>query len=352
MTAVTRLTGQQVQGVMTNPKSPDQLVEFAIMGGVGEAAIVALIEEQRRRSDRTLERQEITAFSQLRRSLPDVRKTANGYRDRYQYPELPKIVEAFDPIIVECGYEYAWTTEWDNGFVLVTFNLIHIETGITRRNTLGGKPDSVASSGSNMNGVQRVGASVTYLERYTMLAALGKIADADLDGDPRLNVSHPQVIEGNAPADAGTGITLGVLLDRIKAAGREQLGVIINEVAPQWIEHHTADEETIAAIRDACTDRKKALRAIEAPAARAMPSEPPPGPSDLQLAPAGAEWEGDERQAAEIIAEFQETARTAFVEGGAIALQSQLTSFLAHPALFPADHHALRAIAAEVGGAS
>ncbi len=90
-----------------------------------------------------------------------------------------------------------------------------------------------------------------------------------------------------------------------------------------------------------------AIQAAEKPAT----PPPPPGPNDVQMAPAGAEWEGDERTAEEVIEEFRATAPKAFDKGGASALQQGLESFLAHPAMeFPGDQSTLRDIAKAVAG--
>ncbi|MEO1658274.1 MAG: hypothetical protein AAFR65_11165 [Pseudomonadota bacterium] len=83
-----------------------------------------------------------------------------------------------------------------------------------------------------------------------------------------------------------------------------------------------------------------------APAPAAPPPPPPPGPADEQLAPAGAEWEGDERAPEEILKEFQGVAAIVYGEGGEKRLHQSLSSFLAHPAMQEQHNQdALRTIA-------
>jgi hypothetical protein len=82
------------------------------------------------------------------------------------------------PLLSKNGLTHSWDTQQDaNGLVTVTCHVEHA-AGHSKSVTLRAMPDS---SGAK-NSVQAIGSTITYLARYTFLAALG-IAQADLDDD-------------------------------------------------------------------------------------------------------------------------------------------------------------------------
>jgi len=102
--------------------------------------------------------------------------TAKG-RTNYPYATLGAIVERITPHLSAQGLAVVWNTQQAQGSVTVTCRVIH-EAGHSEDVTLVAPPDD--SSGKNR--IQQVGSTVTYLQRYTLLAALG-LATADQDDD-------------------------------------------------------------------------------------------------------------------------------------------------------------------------
>jgi len=125
------------------------------------------------------------ALSQARAAIPPIVKdatvdyTAKGSdkRTHYKHETLAGIARAIDPILAEHGLSYRFRTEQGNGGVRVTCIVQHSD-GHSEETSLAGAPDG---SGSK-NSFQAVGSAVTYLQRYTLKAALGLSAEVDDDG--------------------------------------------------------------------------------------------------------------------------------------------------------------------------
>ncbi len=115
-----------------------------------------------------------TALARARSNLPVILKTQQGHN--YKYEDLPTIAKAIDPVLAEHGLSYRWNTE-SNGMVKVTCVICH-KGGHAEENSLSSAPDT---SGSK-NPIQALGSAVTYLQRYTLKAALGLSASKDDDG--------------------------------------------------------------------------------------------------------------------------------------------------------------------------
>jgi hypothetical protein len=124
------------------------------------------------------------ALSEARAEIPPILKDATvdyknkeGKRTNYQHETLAGIAKVIDPILSRFGISYRYRTEQGNGGVKVTCIIQHSD-GHSEETSLAGAPDG---SGSK-NSFQAVGSAVTYLQRYTLKAALGLSAEVDDDG--------------------------------------------------------------------------------------------------------------------------------------------------------------------------
>jgi hypothetical protein len=94
------------------------------------------------------------------------------------YASIDNVVETITPALSKVGVRHRWETKQDGGTVSVTCILSH-DMGHSESTTLVGPADS---SGSK-NAIQAIGSTVTYLQRYTLLAATGLAASGtDDDG--------------------------------------------------------------------------------------------------------------------------------------------------------------------------
>lgn len=145
------------------------------------------------------------ALSQARAEIPPIIKdatvdfTSQKGRTHYQHETLAGIAKAIDPILARYGISYRFRTDQGNGGVKVTCIVQHSD-GHAEETTLTGAPDQ----SGNKNGFQAVGSAVTYLQRYTLKAALGLSAEVDDDAQaatPRRD--DPEHRQEQRPAQNG-----------------------------------------------------------------------------------------------------------------------------------------------------
>ena len=97
---------------------------------------------------------------------------------QYTYEDLPAVCEAVDKPLADNGLYYRWRTSTaPSGLVTVTCILSH-ELGYSEETSLSAPPDT---SGAK-NPAQAVASTTTFLQRYTLKAALGVAAEKDDDG--------------------------------------------------------------------------------------------------------------------------------------------------------------------------
>ena len=103
---------------------------------------------------------------------------SSGGRTSYKHEDLAEIARTVDPILAKHGLSYRFrTTSEPNAPVVVTCIVSHRD-GHYEENTLAaGRDDS-----GKKNAIQQVGSTITYLQRYTLKAALGLAASNDDDG--------------------------------------------------------------------------------------------------------------------------------------------------------------------------
>lgn len=96
----------------------------------------------------------------------------------YRHEDLGQIARTVDPILAKHGLSYRFrTTSAANEPVSVTCVVAH-RAGHFEENTLSaGRDDS-----GKKNAIQSIGSTITYLQRYTLKAALGLAAAHDDDG--------------------------------------------------------------------------------------------------------------------------------------------------------------------------
>ena len=130
----------------------------------------------------------VAALSAFKADPPTVVKNksvAFGQGDRrtaYDHATLDQVASVIGAALAAHGLAHRWKTEQlDGGMIRVTCVLQHV-LGHAESVSLQATPDT---SGSK-NHIQAVGSAVTYLERYTLMAAVGLAAkDQDTDGgDP------------------------------------------------------------------------------------------------------------------------------------------------------------------------
>ena len=140
------------------------------------------------------------ALSQARAEIPPITKDATvsfegkngGNKTHYRHETLAGIAKVIDPILSKYGLSYRFRTEQGQGGVRVTCIIAHA-VGHSEETSLACAPDG---SGSK-NPFQAVGSAVTYLQRYTLKAALG--LSAEVDDDAQSAAPRPDQRQSDEP---------------------------------------------------------------------------------------------------------------------------------------------------------
>lgn len=101
-------------------------------------------------------------------------KNRKGHNDK-RYADFSAYAKVVDPVLASLGLTYRFrTTQGDK----ISVTCILTGHGHEEENTLAGPADA---SGSK-NAIQAIGSTLTYLQRYTLIQALGLAASDDDDG--------------------------------------------------------------------------------------------------------------------------------------------------------------------------
>lgn len=154
----------------------------------------------------------ITVIKKNRRVQFESRKAGAASTD-YAYEDMAAIARAIDPILSDHGLSYRFRVSSEvNQPVQVTCIISHRDGHSEETSLRAGRDES-----GNKNAIQAIGSTVTYLQRYTLKAALGLAAAHDDDG----NASEQPAEVAAEPAPAGDGIS-AAQIEQIRTALKEK----------------------------------------------------------------------------------------------------------------------------------
>lgn len=185
------MAGEIVVPITAAAQSPLALLESAVKSGAAPDTIKTLMDFATQWKAQEARMAFIEAMAKARSEFKPIIKKNPGYQSRYFYETLPDVIDAVDDALRNNGFNYSWqTANKDNGEIIVTCIVTH-RNGHEQQNRLAGFSSDAAADKANMSGIQRAGAVVTYLQRYTLRAALGIAAENDTDGraDPAKTMS-------------------------------------------------------------------------------------------------------------------------------------------------------------------
>ncbi len=121
----------------------------------------------------------VQAMSDFKKKPPEITKdkTVSYGNTSYKHASLHNVTTCLNKALSEHDLTASWITSQDNGSVKVTCKITHI-MGHSESTCLSAPPDNTGSK----NAIQAIASTVTYLERYTVLALTG-LATADQDDD-------------------------------------------------------------------------------------------------------------------------------------------------------------------------
>lgn len=159
--------------------TPIKLLEMAVAQNLDIEKIKQLMDLQERWEKNEARKAFVSAMNAFKAHPPTIlkNKQVDFGNTHYRHATLDHVCDVVTKALSDHGISHSWKTAQDQDLITVTCVLTH-EMGHSEETTLKGSPDS---SGSK-NSIQAVGSTLTYLQRYSLLAACG-LAAANTDND-------------------------------------------------------------------------------------------------------------------------------------------------------------------------
>jgi hypothetical protein len=182
------------------------ILQVAIQQGASVEALERIMAMQERHEANEARKAFHEAMAEFKKSPPRIGKDkAVSYgQTNYRHATLSNVTDNISAALSQHGLSAGWHTEQDGQKITVTCTITH-RLGHSESTSLSGEPDA---SGQK-NKIQQVGSTVTYLQRYTILALTG-LATHDGDDDGRGSEASPQINEFEASELLRTVQELGV----------------------------------------------------------------------------------------------------------------------------------------------
>lgn len=162
--------------VAMTPITPMAMLSQAIERGMSPETVDKLMALSERWDATQARKAFDAAVAAAKAQIPVIGKNATGHNDK-RYANFAAYARVVDPILGAHGLGYRFRTVQDEKSIRTTCVLFH-KDGHSEENTLAGPADS---SGSK-NAIQAIGSTLTYLQRYSLVQALGLAAAEDDDG--------------------------------------------------------------------------------------------------------------------------------------------------------------------------
>jgi len=170
--------------------SPAEMIRIAVSGGADLEKLKGLLDLQERWEANEARKAYHRAMSEFKANPPKIKKDKKvSYKDvRYSHASLANVVEQITKELSKHGLSASWSTK-QNGQIAVTCRITHVQ-GHSEETCISAQADATGSK----NSIQAIGSTITYLERYTLLSALG-LATYDQDDDARSAVVEDKIDE-------------------------------------------------------------------------------------------------------------------------------------------------------------
>jgi len=167
--------------------SPAEMIRMAVSGGADLEDLEKLLTLQERWEKNEARKAYHKAMSEFKENPPKINKdkTVKYKEVKYNHASLANVVEKITAELSKHGLSASWSTQ-QNGAITVTCRITHV-LGHSEETTLRAGADTTGSK----NSIQAIGSTVTYLQRYTLLSALG-LATYDQDDDGKVS-TKPEV---------------------------------------------------------------------------------------------------------------------------------------------------------------
>lgn len=227
---------EQTEIVMGN--SPAEMIRMAVTGGADLEKLSKLLDIQERWEANEARKAFNVAMSQFKANPPkiDKDKTVKYGNTQYNHASLANVVEKITQELSKYGLSVSWRTH-QNGQIQVTCKISHV-LGHAEETTLSAEADK---SGSK-NSIQAIGSTITYLQRYTLLAALGLATYDQADDDGKS--SEAEYITDQESVTISDYLT-ALKIDKVKFLkymGAETIETILKKDLPKALQAFKSKE--------------------------------------------------------------------------------------------------------------
>jgi hypothetical protein len=182
------ITIDQPQSKAVSTTSPTDLIRIAVEQNMDVEKLSKLMDLQERWEAGEARKAYFDAFAQFQALTPVIKKSKDGHNCKYA--PLGDIAQQIRPVLDECQLSYRFDIQ-DMGDVISVTCIVSHRQGHQEKTTMTASPDT---SGAK-NAIQARGSAVTYLQRYSLIGALGlTTADEDMDG----RLASETITEGQA----------------------------------------------------------------------------------------------------------------------------------------------------------
>ena len=170
---------------LTNPQTQSFLERATRDPAIDVAKLEQLIMLQERVADREARRQFADAMNSLQEEMPQVTKDRLNPHTRSRYATYEEVDRVIRPFYVRHGFSTSFRTSTHGGRIRVQCVVKHVGGHEEDDHELESGPDLTGSKGqTNKTEVQGIGSIVSYLKRYTLMAAFGvAIKDDETEDD-------------------------------------------------------------------------------------------------------------------------------------------------------------------------
>jgi hypothetical protein len=184
--------------------TPMHMLQAALDQGADLAKLEQLMGLQERWEKNEARKAYVAAMAQFKRNPPEILKrkhvhfTGNtGKTTDYHHATLADVCDAAIAALAAVGISHRWDVEQKDGGGITVHCVLTHEQGHRDNTTLSGRADD----SGNKNAIQAIGSAVTYLQRYTLLAATG-LATRDLpDDDGKASSKGPELVSAQQVMD-------------------------------------------------------------------------------------------------------------------------------------------------------
>jgi ERF superfamily len=155
--------------------TPMEMLSRAVSSGADIDILEKLMALQERYEANQARKAFDEAVSLAKSKIPPITRNREGHNKK-MYADFAAIARVVDPILAEHSLSYRFRARQDER-IHVTCILSH-KDGHFEETTLNGPADQTG----NKNAIQAIGSTLTYLQRYSLVQALGLAAAEDDDG--------------------------------------------------------------------------------------------------------------------------------------------------------------------------